>query len=351
MKPDALCVLRAERVLGPNRSARAAAGLVSRWLATVVAAAALLGAAVWVYRGAFAREDAPLHIALSPWPGYEFATLAREKGFFRDEGVEVRLSELSSLGDSRRAFERGQLDGFFGTLVEVLLSREQSDRRAQVALVVDYSDGADVVLAREPIDSVSGLRGRRVAVEGGSLTVIVLARALASAGMSLSDVTLVDLAAVDTPSAMAKGEIDAAAIYPPMSLAITQGGGVRQVFSSRSIPGEIVDVLAVDEAVIRRRPGAVAAFKRAFLRAQEYARAHPEESYARMAARQRITPAEFEATLTDGLRLVDGAGQAEFFGPDGKLRRALTDTHKTLESLGQIKRSHTGDALAAVSGE
>ena len=60
----------------------------------------------------------PLRIGINAWPGYEFLYLAQEKGFFREAGVEVQLIEFNSLSDVRRSFERNQIDGFAGTMVE-----------------------------------------------------------------------------------------------------------------------------------------------------------------------------------------------------------------------------------------
>ncbi|MCX5690211.1 MAG: ABC transporter substrate-binding protein, partial [Planctomycetota bacterium] len=139
----------------------------------VLLAALLVAAGVWKAIQVRNPVPEPLRIGLNPWPGYEFASLAAAKGYFEVEGVDARLLELSSLGDCRRAFERGQVDGFFGTLIEVLESDARLKRNSQVVCVVDYSDGADSIIARKPISSVAELRGKRVAIESGSVNVLV----------------------------------------------------------------------------------------------------------------------------------------------------------------------------------
>jgi NitT/TauT family transport system substrate-binding protein len=292
----------------------------------------------------------PLRVAINPWPGYEFATLAAEKGFFDDEGVEVQLVELSSLGDARRAFERGQVDGFFGTIVETLLSRERSDRRAQIALVNDYSAGADVILARAPIRSVEDLRGKRVAIETGSLTAIVLVRALELSGMSWDDVIAVPIAAIDMPASYASGEVDAVVTYAPLSLQVSELPETVEIFSTKSIPGEIVDILAFDEQVLRERAGDVRAFSRAFHRAQDYAREHQAEAYRIMAARQRITPRDFASAIQQGIELVDRDSQGEFLRPAGKLFSVTKNTARILRELGQLQTAvEPSDLIANIA--
>ena len=308
---------------------------IAGWFARILAV--LTAAGIWKAIQLRSPAPAPLRVALNPWPGYEFATLALVKGFFHQEGVEVKLLELSSLGDCRRSFERGQADGFFGTLIEVLQSDAQVQRRAEVVCVVDYSDGADCILARDPIRSVTQLRGKRVAVENSTLNVLVLARALELSGLTWSDVTVVHMAAVQMPAAFAAGKVDAVVTYPPMSIDITGQGNVTQVFSSAQIPREIVDVLAFDPQVLKERKADVDAFVRAFFKAQDYAAVHKSESYAIMAARERITPEEFEAALSSGIRLIGRDRQHEFMGPGGSLEATFKATRRILEAAGQLR--------------
>lgn len=314
----------------------------------VIIFAALAG---WAGRQAFSPAPRPLRVAINPWPGYEFATLARAKGFFEDEGVDVRLLELSGLGDCVRAFEREQVDGFFGTVTEVLRSRDQSHRDAQIVMVADYSDGADVILARDGIATVAELRGRRIGIETGSLTAFILARALEQSGLAWTDVRIVHMAAMDMAAAMAEGKVDAVVTYPPLSLAIVRDGTGREVFSTREIPGEVVDVLAFDESSLVARGDEIRAFVRAFHRAQEYAKANPTESMGIMAAREGISPEEFEAAISGGVRLLGREDQARFLGPGGSLPGVVASTERILRSIGQLSGEMKPSSVATTSRE
>ena len=292
--------------------------------------------AAWAGRQALSPAPRPLRIAINPWPGYEYATLARAKGFFEDEGLEVRLLELSGLGECVRAFEREQVDGFFGTVTEVLRSRDQSHRDAQIVMVADYSDGADVILARDGVATVGELRGRRIGIETGSLTAFILARALEQSGLAWTDVQIVHMAAMDMAAGLAEGKVDAVVTYPPLSLAIARAGTGREIFSTREIPGEVVDVLAFDASCLRERSDEVRAFIRAFHRAQEYAAANPVESMDIMAAREGITPEEFEAAISGGVKLLGREDQARFLGRDGSLTGVVASTERILRAIGQL---------------
>ena len=276
-------------------------------------------------------------MGLVQWPVNEFFYLAREKGFFRDEGVEVQVVEFSALGDCRRAYERGQLDACGATVTEVLTARDHSPRSPQIVHVMDYSDGADVIVARAGITGCADLKGRRVGVELSTIGVYVLARALEKHGLSLTDVTAVPMNLTEMEEAMHKGELDAAVTYPPFSVNLLRDGKATTVFSSTEIPGEVVDVLAVDAEVARTRPNDVAKLLRAYWRAVAYAKQNPDDACRIMAARENITSEEFQQALADGIRVVSEADQASYLGPGGKLAAVIDASDRILRHTGQVK--------------
>jgi NitT/TauT family transport system substrate-binding protein len=249
----------------------------------LLAAAAILGIA------SCSSYEPPLRIALIRWPPFEFLHLAQEKGYFADEGVEVRLIEFVAVNDTQRAFEHDKIDGGTFSLFQVLQNRDQLKRKMQVPLVIDFSDGADLLMAKPEIADVRALRGRRVGVTLSPLDIFFLTRALDLHGMTLQDVSLVYIRTADMAEALREGKVDAVTAYPPHSTEIESAGIARSIFTSSRIPGEIVDVLALDEVVIRERPDDVAGVIRAFYRAVSFAKQHPEEAWQIMSARERCT--------------------------------------------------------------
>lgn len=288
-----------------------------------------------------------LRIGINPWPGYEHFFLAQELGLYDTTLVRVRVVELSSLSDTRRAFERGQLDAFTGSTIELLKARELSSRRPRLLLVSDYSDGADVVLARPGIPDLRSLRGRRVGIEPGTLNLYLLARALEGAGLALADIELVPVDLPQMPAAFRRGAVDAVVTYPPASLDIAALPGTRTLFSSRDLPGEILGIAAIDSAFLAAEGAAVTALLRGFERARQYALAHPVEADARMAARERISPQAFRAALDHGMRLVALAEQERFLGADGVAAEVLSRTQQILVSVGELRGPQSLDRVLA----
>ena len=300
----------------------------------LLAAAAILGLANCT------SYEPPLRIALIPWPPFEFLHLAQEKGFFAQEGVEVRLIEFVAVNDTQRAFEHDKIDGGTFSLFQVLQNRDLLERKMQVPLVIDFSDGADLVMARPEIADMRGLRGRRIGVTMSPLDMFFLTRALEMNGMSLQDVTTVYVRMSDMAEALREGKVDAVTAYPPNSTEIESAGIARPVFSSSRIPGEIVDVLALDQKVIRERPDDVAALIRGFYRAVQYAQEHPEEAWRIMSERERVTPEEFRQALQNGITLVPLADQQDFLGKNSTLPTVVARVSQLLKDQGLLASVH-----------
>lgn len=289
--------------------------------------------------------EPPLRIALTRWPPYEYLHLAREKGFFEQEGVEVRLIEFVAVTDTQRALEHDKIDGGTLSLMEVLQNRALRTRELQIPMVVDFSDGADVVLATPAVADVSALRGRKVGVTNGALDLYILTRALEQHGLTLKDVELVHMRHEEMLNALRSGKVDAVTAFPPTSSGILQAGIARPIFSSHEIPGEIVDVLAIDKKVLRKRPDDVARMIRAFYRALDYARQHPDEAMQIMAARERADVATFRNSLHDGITIVSLAEQQRFLADGSRLEGVAQRISQLLHEHGHVSSVDDGHEL------
>ncbi len=280
----------------------------------------------------------PLRIAISPWPGYELLYLAQERGFFAERGADVRIVEMASLGDARRAFERGQVDGMAVTLVELLEARAVgAPRSPQAVLVTAWSDGADVLVARPPVTTLSDLRGRRVGVQPGSLGTLILARALESVGLRLSDVVPVFVDETRMAGVLAEGSVHAVVTYPPFSAAVHDVPGAVALFDSSAMPREIVDVVALDAPIVAADPERIRRLADAFDRAVRFTREQPGVAHAVMARREGLSPDTFRAHL-ERIRLVELDDQPVLLAAGGPIDRTLRTLDETLRRLGRLSR-------------
>ncbi|MBL9133141.1 MAG: ABC transporter substrate-binding protein [Verrucomicrobiaceae bacterium] len=140
-----------------------------------------------------------------------------------------------------RALGNGAADAAVVTLDAVLRMRE-GGQDLRVLMVLDESTGADVVLAREDIRDIRGLKGRRVGVDVRGTGAYLLFCALESAGMAMNDVNVVQLTQPEMVDAVAQGIVDAVVASEPWigRLKVT---GLRGIFDSRQLSVPIMRVL------------------------------------------------------------------------------------------------------------
>jgi len=267
----------------------------------------------------------PLRFGINAWPPFELLYLAQQKGFLRDEGVEIDLVDFSSYTGILRSYHQGNIDGFLATLNEVMIAENFQDLPA-VVLVADYSFGGDALIARDGVASLAGLKGRRLAYEESALGSYLLERAFEIGGLSPGEVKLENHVPEDGIQAFVSGRVDALLTYEPDVTRLVKEQGARVVFSSREIPGEVVDVLALRRSLLPKRGAELQAVLRAWFRAADYLRDHPDEAATLMAARQGVSPAEFLTSLR-GAHIPDRRENVEMLGtPEtpGSLHRVAT---------------------------
>ena len=255
------------------------------------------------------RTHAPLRLGTNVWPGYEPLYLARELGYF--DTAPVTLVEYLSASEVMRAFRNQALEAAALTLDEALLLL-QHQIPIRVVLVTDISHGGDVILGAPGLAHVTDLVGKRVGVESTALGAYLLSRALELHGMSLTDLTVAPLEVGEHAAAYKAGKVDAVVTFEPVRSQLL-ALGARELFTSREIPGEIVDVLVVRQAYLDAHPGPVRQVVDGWFRALEYFAAHPKEAANRMQKRLKLSPEDVLKSY-DGLRLPDRAENDKLLG-------------------------------------
>lgn len=278
----------------------------------------------------------PLRVAINPWPGYGHAYLARHLHGYQKRGLDVRLIEYDSLSANCRAFERKQVDMFFGTVGDVLHTAQHCERRPRIVLVADYSNGADIVIGRPSIKSLADLRNGRIGIEANSLGALVASLALESVGIGLSDVELCRMHYGELREALVTGKVDAVVTYPPDSFKILQETQGNELFSTAQVPGEVVDVLAVASDVLEERPQEVTKFLEAFFDAQDFATLHPEEAAKLIARQLRMNASDVHQTLDGQVHVVTRDEQARFLSTVGTMSQQVRRVDLVLRSIGEL---------------
>jgi NitT/TauT family transport system substrate-binding protein len=198
------------------------------------------------------RAD-PLKIGYSDWPGYVAWEVAIEKGFFKDAGVDVQFVWFD-YGASIDAFAAGKIDANAIVAGDAIVTGAGGKPSAAI-LLEDYSNGNDMIIGKPGIDSVTDLKGKKVAVEYGLVEHELLMKAMETNGMAESDVNIVKISTNDAPQTLGSGNVDAVGCWYPISgQTLKHVAGSKPLFTSANVPGLIYDELAVSrESLLARR--------------------------------------------------------------------------------------------------
>jgi NitT/TauT family transport system substrate-binding protein len=268
------------------------AGRSTVWLAGLLAALLALA-------GCAEAPPPPLTVGMNAWVGFDPLVLARDRGLVNEQ--RVRFVELASGTEVQRGLHNGLLDAAALTLDEAMRLSD-AGMALQVVALLDASHGSDMVVARPDLPAGAGLRGAFVAVEDSSVGTLMLQRMLQTAGLSRSDVKVVNMDANLHLAALRSGRVDAAVSYAPLSGQLV-AAGFKPVFTSREIPGEIVDVLVVRTGLLRQRPEAVDELLRAWANGLQALRADPSGAVRDLARGTDLSP-EAYAEVLQGLQFI-----------------------------------------------
>src|SRR5690242_14662139 len=163
------------------------------WIAGL-AALALAG----VSAPAFA--DDTVTIAHSTWVGYGPLYIARDKGFFKENGVDVDLIVMEDPKQRFPALMADQIQMIASTVDTALLYMKTPDD-FKYLVAIDDSKGGDGIVANKDVKDVADLKGKSVAVSEGSVSEFYLNVLLQRAGLKESDLNIVNMTASDAGTA------------------------------------------------------------------------------------------------------------------------------------------------------
>ena len=241
----------------------------------------------------------PIKIAVSAWTGYAPLYVAKEKGIFEKNGVNVDIQMIGSVADRRTALAAKRIDGFASTVdTFVMTAAAPANVPLVQVLALDDSFGGDGIVSVKEINSIKDLKGKKVALHtGGGASYFWLQYLLDKEGMKLSDLNVQDMSAGDAGAAFVAGKVDAAVTWEPWLTKAKQTEFGKVLLSSDQTPGIIVDTLAFHKDFVTQYPDAVKAINKSWFEALEYAKTNPADANAIMAKAMDQTVEEFEATL------------------------------------------------------
>ena len=195
-------------------------------------------------------------MGFNAWIGSIAFFVAREKGFFKDEGLDVQAKSFSAPGDGLTPLLTGDLDAVLSTADSVLTVLDKAPGQLKVVYLTDTSAGRRRDPGQEGHHRHQGDEGaRRSPPRWASATSCCSRRRWRRPGLTDKDIQLVNMNPDDAGAAFAAGKIDVAVTWEPW---ITKVSGEKKghvIFSSKETPNLILDVLAISAKTAKNKAG------------------------------------------------------------------------------------------------
>ena len=255
-------------------------------------------------------------------------TIAREKGLFAAEGLDVTLNIV---GDGKIVMEDLLADKCDLALTGEFPVARQSFDRSDLAIIATLavSDNGVKILARRDrgITSPRNLAGKRVGVSKGTISNFFLDQFLKKNRIPRDGLTVIGKSHRDLPMALQRGEIDA---YAGSDVAYFKGkqllgaGGVT--FSEPGLTNHTA-CLTVKREWLAANQHRARGVLRALLRAEQELARQPSALMPQLAAALQITPDDLQSLLAE---------QQNRVGLDQVLLLALEDESRWMQETGMV---------------
>lgn len=163
-----------------------------------------------------------IRIVAGSSPVFAPVFVADQKGYFKEQGLDVTVRPFTSGAEATEGFRSGAADFLVASDVPLLYLLSGGD----TVMLGQFSANPDMllVMGAKGMAGPASLKGKRIGLVTKSSSEYLLNQYLRSAGMTLADVQRVSLAPFDQVSALLRGDVDALSTWKPFDSKILQMG-------------------------------------------------------------------------------------------------------------------------------
>ncbi len=227
--------------------------------------------------------------------------IARDKGYFKDAGLDADLKFFPSAGDLMTAVVGGSVPiGTSGATPTTTLR----SRPFPIRILSQISDisGAQQIIVKQSLKSLDELYGKKIAIMRGTASESLFNSFAKAYGFDAGKVELVNMAPAEMLASFSRGTVDAISVWEPNTTRARRiANGKLLVSGTRSmIPGREGErriygdhsVLFATEAFIREHPATIKAVLSALLKANEFIGSNKSEATSLLAKEFGLEPAD-----------------------------------------------------------
>ncbi len=213
-------------------------------------------------------------------PNHGPIIIAKEKGYFAQEGLEVEVIAPADPADPPKMAAAGRADLAISYQPQLHLQRAEGLPLVRVGTLIATPLNCLLVLKDGPVASIADLKGRKIGYSVAGVDEAILTAILAPHGLTLADVELVNVNWSLSPALMA-GQVDAvigaSRNFEPNQMAVEGIEGRCFNLEEEGVPAYDELIYVANPATMDR--GKIRRFLQATEHATQYIVNHPEEAW------------------------------------------------------------------------
>ena len=294
---------------------------------SIILATVLLAAAPAV------AQETPVAIGISGWTGFAPLTLAKEAGIFKKNGLDVTLKKIPQK-DRHLTIASGDIQ-CAATTVETWVVWNANGVPTKQIFQLDKSYGADGMAVRNDVASIKDLKGKTVAASApGTAPYFTLAWMLKKNGLTIKDVTVVNLEPAAAAQAFVAGQNDVAMTYEPYLSTVRAAPDKGKIIATTLDYPMIMDTFGCTPKFLAENPKAAKALADSYFEAVEMIGKEQTKSFDIMGADIKQSGEQF-GNSAKYLRWQDKASNQKFFA--GEIQAFSKEAADLLLEMGVIK--------------
>ena len=304
-------------------------------------------------------ETSKVHIAVGgkPLTYYLPLTIAERKGYFKDEGLDVTISDFAGGSKALQAVVGGSADFVSGAYEHTI----NLQSKGQFYRCVVLQGRAPMMAIGVSTKSMAGykspadLKGKKIGVTApGSSTSMMVNFFLAKHGLKPSDVAFIGVGAgAGAVTALRSGQIDAICNLDPVLSVLQAAGDIQIIVDTRSLK-DTIDIfggnmpagcLYTSQNFIDVNPNTTQALVNAMVRADKWIQTAGAEVVAKAVPESYLLgdPAVYTLSVTKGLEGMSPDGMMPADGPATALKALEAFTPDIAAAKIDLSKTWTND--------
>jgi ABC-type nitrate/sulfonate/bicarbonate transport system substrate-binding protein len=227
-----------------------------------------------------AKTTITLALDWTPNTNHTGIYVAMQKGYYAQQGINLKLTPYSSSVYPEQLVAQGQADFAISFPEAVTQFRAQGLPLVSVAAVISSNTSALISLKGKGLDSVASLAGKRYAGFGASYEQPVVQQVMACGGVQNPSFRNI-VTTLDPVEALKSGQFDFAWVYEGWEVIQAEREGLQvNVFPliDYCMPDYSSPVIVTNQRFIQQNPDVITRFLTATAEGYNYAIAHPQDA-------------------------------------------------------------------------